>query len=65
MLRFIITESGRPMTIRINQSEYRYRKLRKAISKFYRRHYDLVSKSNVGLKSLLKQGLSEAELHGD
>ena len=38
---------------------YRYHKLRKALSKFYRRHYELVSKFNVGLKSLLHQGLSE------
>ena len=30
--------------------------LRKAFSKFYRRHYELISKFNVGLKSLLHQG---------
>ena len=30
---------------------YRYHKLRKAFSKFYR-HYELISKFNVGLKSL-------------
>ena len=36
-----------------------YHKLRKAFSKFYRRHNDLVSKYNVGLKSLLQQGLSK------
>ena len=29
---------------------YRYHKLRKAFSKFYRRHFDLLSKYNVGLK---------------
>ena len=40
-------------------------KLRKAFSKFYRRHYELISKFNVGLKSLLHQGLSEPELYGD
>ena len=34
---------------------YRYHKLRKAFSKFYRRHYELISKFNVGLKSLLHQ----------
>ena len=33
----------------------RYHKLRKAFSKFYRRHNELVSKFNVGLKSLLHQ----------
>ena len=30
---------------------YRYHKLPKAFSKFYRRHYELVSKFKVGLKS--------------
>ena len=36
---------------------YRYHKLRKAFSKFYRRHFDLVSKYNVGLKIFLLQSL--------
>ena len=40
-------------------------KLRKTFSKFYRRHYELVSKFNVGLKILLHQGLSEPEFYGD
>ena len=44
---------------------YRYHKLRKAFSKFYRRHYELISKFNVGLKSLLHQGLSEPIFYGD
>ena len=44
---------------------YRYHKLRKAFSKFYRRHYELITKFNVGLKSLLHQGLSEPEFYGD
>ena len=34
-------------------------------SKFYRRHYELISKYNVGLKTLLSGGLSEPELYGD
>ena len=42
-----------------------YHKFRKAFSKFYRRPYELISKFNVGLKSLLLQGLSEPELFGD
>ena len=44
---------------------YRYHKIRKAFSKFYRRHFDIVSKYNVGLKTLLLQGLSEPEFNGD
>ena len=47
------------------QQGYRYHKLRKTFSKFYRRHYELVSKVNVGLKTLLHQGLSEPEFYGD
>ena len=35
------------------------------ISKFYRRHYELISKYNVGLKTLLNAGLSEPEFYGD
>ena len=53
------------LTAKILKQGYRYHKLRKTFSKFYRRHYDLVSKFNTGLKSLLKQGLSEPELYGD
>ena len=34
-------------------------------SKFYSRYFDLVSKVNIGLKSLLRQGLSEPEFYGD
>ena len=44
---------------------YRYHKLRKAFSKLYRQHNELVSKFNVGLTSLLHQGLSEPEFYGD
>ena len=37
----------------------------KTFSKFYRRYYDLISKFQVGLKSLLRQGLSEPDFYGD
>ena len=42
-----------------------YHKLHKPFSKFYRRYmyYDLISKLHVGLKSLLRQGLSEPEFY--
>ena len=52
-------------TAKLHNQCYRYHKLRKAFSKFYRRNSDLVSKLNVGLKSLLQQGLSEPEFYGD
>ena len=44
---------------------YRYNKIRKAFSKFYRRHFDIVSKYYVGLIRLLLAGLSEPEFYRD
>ena len=41
------------LTAKLLGQGYRYHKLRKAFSKFYRRHFDIVSKYNVGLKALL------------
>ena len=49
------------LTAKLLKQGYQYHKLRKAFSKFYRRHYELISKFNVGLKSLLNQGLSKPE----
>ena len=53
------------MAAKLLRQGYRYHKLRKAFIKFYRRQVDLVSKYNVGLKTLLLQGLSEPEFYGD
>ena len=53
------------LTAKLLKQGYRYHKLRKAFSKDYRRHHELVSKFDVGLKSLLHQGLSEPDFHGD
>ena len=44
---------------------YCYFKLRKASSKFYRRHITLVEKYSVSLKTFLQQGVSEPEFCGD
>ena len=56
---------NKSLTAKLLQHGYRYHKLRKNFSKFYRRHYELVSKFNVGLKILLHQGLSEPEFYSD
>ena len=56
---------NKSLTAKLLQQGYRYHKLRKTFCKFYRRHYELVSKFNVGLKTLLHQGLSEPEFYGD
>ena len=47
------------LTAKLLRQGYRYQKIRKSFSKFYRRHFDIVSKYNVGLKTLLLQGLLE------
>ena len=36
------------LTAKLLQQGYRYHKLRKTFSKFFRRHYELISKYNVG-----------------
>ena len=51
------------LTAKLLNQGYRFHKLRKAFLKFFRRHFDLVSKFNIGLKSLLQQCLSE--FYGD
>ena len=56
---------NKSLTAKLLQQGYRYHKLRKTFSKFYRRYYELVSKFSVGLKTLLHQGLSEPEFYGD
>ena len=53
------------LTAKLLGQGYRYHKLRKAFPKSYRRHFDLLSKYNVGLKTLSVQGLSEPEFFGD
>ena len=53
------------VTAKLLKQGYRYHKLRKTFSKFYRRHYDLESKFNTGRKTLLKQCLSEPEFTGN
>ena len=39
---------NKSLTAKLFQQGYRYHKLRKTFSKFYRRNYELVSKFNVG-----------------
>ena len=56
---------NKSLTAKLLQQGYRYHKLRKTFSKFYRRQHELVSKFNVGLKTLLHQGLSEPEFFAD
>ena len=54
---------NKSLTAKLLQQGYRYHIW--TFSKFYRRHYELVSKFNVGLKTLLHQGLLEPEFYSD
>ena len=47
------------LTAKLLKQGYRYHKNRKAFSKFYHRHSELIIKYNIGLKTLLQQGISE------
>ena len=49
------------LTQKLLKQGYPYHKLRKTFSKFYRRYYNLISKFQIGLKSLLRKGLPEPE----
>ena len=53
------------LTQKLLKQGYQYHKLCKTFSKFYRRYYDLISKFQIGLKSLLRHGLSEPKFYGD
>ena len=53
------------LTQKLPKQGYRYHKLLKTFKKNYRRYYDLISKFQVGLKSLLRQGLLEPDFYGD
>ena len=53
------------LTQKLLKQGYWYHKLCKTFSKIYRRYFDLISKFQVGLKSLLPHGLSEPKFYGD
>ena len=53
------------LTAKFLKQGYRYHKIRKAFSKFYHRHSELIVKYNFGLKTLLQQGISEPIFYGD
>ena len=53
------------ITVNLELLKQGFHKLHKSFSKFYRRYYDLISKFNIGTKSLLHQGLLKPEFYGD
>ena len=53
------------LTAELLKQGYRYHKLRKAFSKFYLRHFELIEKYQVSLKKLMQQGICIQEFYGD
>ena len=53
------------LTAKLLKQGYRYHKIRKTFSKFYYRVSELIVKYNIGLKTLLQQGISEPIFYGD
>ena len=53
------------LTAKLLKQGYRYHKIRKAFSKFYHRHSELIVKYNIGLKIRLQQGISEPIFYVD
>ena len=53
------------LTAKLLKQGYRYNKIRKAFSKFYHRHSELIVKYNIGLKTLLQQGISGPIFYDD
>ena len=45
------------LTAKLLNQGYRNHKIQKAFSKFYHRHSELIVKYNIGLKTLLQQGI--------
>ena len=56
---------NKALTAKLLKLGYRYHKLCKAFSNFYRRHSELVEKYNVSLRKLLQRGISKPEFYGD
>ena len=53
------------LTAKLLKQGYRCHKIRKAFSIFYPRHSELIVKYNIGLKTLLQQGIPEPIFYGD
>jgi hypothetical protein len=52
-------------TSKLLKQDYRYHKLRKYVTKFYNRNFDLISKFNSDLKTILRQGISQSGFYGN
>ena len=53
------------LTAKLLKQGFRYHQLRKAFSKFYCRHFKLIEKYHVSLKTLMQQGICNPEFYAD
>ena len=53
------------LTAKLSEQGYDIIKFEKHFFKFYHRHSELIVKYNIGLKTLLQQGISEPIFYGD
>ena len=53
------------LTATLIKQDYRYNKIRDALSKFCHRHPEIIVKCTIGLKTLLQQGISEPIFYGE
>ena len=60
-----VNTRNKVLAAKLLKQGYKYHTLRKPFSKFYWRHFHKVSKYNVGLKTLLLQGVLTPEFYGD
>ena len=56
---------NRFLTATLLKQDYRYHKIRDALSKFYHRHSELIVKYNTSLKTFLQPGISEPIFYGE
>ena len=53
------------LTAKLLKQGYQYHKICEVFSKFYHRHSELIVTYNIGLKTLLQQGISELVFYSD
>ena len=51
------------LTAKLLKQGFRYHKIRKALSKFYHRHSELIVKYSIGLNRLLQQDIFEPKVY--
>ena len=64
VLKLVVSKTETIFNANLKQ-DYKYHTICEAFFKFYQRHSELIVKYNIGLKTLLQQGISESVLYGN